>query len=52
MAVLVTCKFDDDQIKNEGAIVSTTFPSLNEACSEIIETLAFEHTDIGKQNFA
>ena len=28
MAVLVTCKFDDDPIKNEGAIVSTTFAPL------------------------
>ena len=24
MAVVVTCKFDDDPIKNEGAIVSTS----------------------------
>ena len=27
MPVLVTCKFDDDPIKNTGAIVSTTFLS-------------------------
>ena len=28
MAVLVTCKFDDNSIKNESAIVPTTFPPL------------------------
>ena len=28
MSVLVTCKFDDDTVKTEGAIVSTTFSPL------------------------
>ena len=28
MPVLVTCKFDEDSMKNEGVIVSTTFSPL------------------------
>ena len=29
MVVLVTCKYEEDPIKNEGASVFTTFPPLN-----------------------
>ena len=33
-AVLVICKFDDDQIENEGAIVSTTCSTLRASNSK------------------
>ena len=37
MPVLVTCKFDEDPIKNEGTIVSTTFFQVSRASnSEVI----------------
>ena len=29
MDVLVTCKYEEDPIKNEGARVDTTFPNYN-----------------------
>ena len=34
MTVLVTCKFEDDSMKSEGAILRTTFPPL-----EVFSTL-------------